>query len=47
MGSLSLLPADLPHPEIELGSRALQVDSLAIGLLKDQTKRGVTLVVSR
>ena len=28
VGSLSLLPADLPHPEIEVGSPALLVDSL-------------------
>jgi len=30
VGSLSL-PVDLPDPEIELGSPALQVDSLPVG----------------
>ena len=28
VGSLSLLPGDLPNPEIEPGSPALQADSL-------------------
>ena len=32
VGSFSLLPADLPHPEIKLESSTLQADSLLIEL---------------